>query len=177
MSYNRVKEPHVYASKNYKKKLLKYRQLSLYSPRSVHLEPKKSTPCLWFVIICFGTCVWRGTFYCKMLTDDHPNRPSEDCSSPSVSAGRPQDWPLLRVWSCRAPAAHGNVCPHRSLVGLHLVSLRLYIISWYSCLCLCVNDCPLLSSYTVTETKSYWSFDFILSGPQNAALCDKVRAH
>jgi hypothetical protein len=68
------------------------------------------------------TCVARSYILCEMLADNHTYRPPEDCPPAAVSAGRPQDWPLLWVWCCCTSAANGNLCPHRSLAGLHLVS-------------------------------------------------------
>lgn len=62
--------------------------------------------------------------YKLLVTDDNPDRPSQNRSPLATGTSRSQARPLLGVRSSRSSVAHGNVCAHCSLARLHLVCDR-----------------------------------------------------
>lgn len=63
-----------------------------------------------------------------MVADDHTHRAAEDGPSVAVGAGCQKDRPLLGVWHCCPSSLNGDICSHRSLAGLLMVS-----ISFFTC--------------------------------------------
>ena len=59
-----------------------------------------------------------------IISDHHINRVAQDCSPFTSRSSGSQARPLLRIWSSSTLVAHGNLCAHCSLAGLHLVCNR-----------------------------------------------------
>ena len=61
---------------------------------------------------------------CLCLADDNPDWTAQDCPSPAPGASGTEAGSLLRIWCCCSLVTHGNICPHCSLAGLHMVRHR-----------------------------------------------------
>lgn len=60
-------------------------------------------------------------FFTSVISDNHPDRFTKNCSIVAFGACGPKNRSLLGIWSSSASSANGHLCSNCPLVGLHLV--------------------------------------------------------